>query len=127
MTATPSTLLKIDSQTIPDGNLPSIGQDRSATQIGNVLEIVKMSVKGKWAKAKKDPTRLQLPARLRTHSVGECQTTRLTPSHFAHRAVKTRGKAQRAMATICQPQPLLAKGAQTAIQLKANPLIRIQR
>src|SRR6266849_2117801 len=127
MIATPSTLLRIDSQTIPDGNLPRTGQDSSAIQIGKVLEIVKMSVNGKWAKAKNDPTRLQLPARLRSHRIGERQTARLTPSHFAHTAMKTSGRAQRTMAAICQPQPLLARGAHTAIQLKANPLIRIQR
>src|SRR5262245_1013576 len=127
MIATPNTLLKIDSQTIPDGNLPKTGHDSSATQIGKVLEIAKMSVSGKWAKAKNDPTRLQLPARLRTQRVGERQTATLTPSHFAHPAMKTSGTAQRTMATTCQPQPLLANCAHTTMQLKANPLIRIQR
>src|SRR5438067_13727053 len=59
---TPQTPQPAASHTGSDGGVPSIGQDRNATQIGNVLVSVITSEVGRWASAKKVQSRLTLLA-----------------------------------------------------------------
>src|SRR5579871_1819839 len=64
--ATPQTPQAAAAQTAGAGALPSIGQDSSATQIGNVLVSVSTSEVGRWANAKKVQSRLMLLAQPRS-------------------------------------------------------------
>src|SRR5262249_19707692 len=102
ISTTPAAPHATDSQTLAEGKAPSIGQDKSATQTGNMLVRVKTSEIGSRVSAKKVPMRLQLPAMLRIQRMRGFQKTSGTPAAIAQAPTSTRGMKERKMATVCQ-------------------------
>ena len=96
--------LATESQTRGDGVSFSNGQDKKATQIGNMFVSVSTSDTGMRVKAKNVPTRLKLPAILRTHNVLGFQRTNRAPPARANVAAKTSAKLARDRAITCHAQ-----------------------
>ena len=84
------------------GDSPSSGNDRTATQSGNILVSVNTSETGSRVSAKNVHTRLMLPAMLRSHNVpGRHSTSRARPASASSAAMTSTNPA-RTRATTCQ-------------------------
>src|SRR5438093_13329923 len=100
----PATPQAAASHTRPAGTSPRSGQERKATQIGNVFVSVRTSETGSRVSAKNVPMRLKLPARLRIHNVRRRQKTKRTPALKARIVAKRKASELRVSAITCQSQ-----------------------
>src|SRR5262245_43573812 len=96
-----------ESHTRAPGSSPSIGQDKSDTQIGNMLPSVSTSDAGRRVSAKKKPARLKLPDMLRSQRVFGRQKTNVAPLARTKSAAKIRARAARVNAITCQGNVVL--------------------
>src|SRR5438105_3222118 len=119
--------VRTETQTPAVGRSPSTGQERSATQIGNMLVRVRTSDTCRRLSAKKVHTTLTLPARLRIHSVRDRQMTTFVLAATANGATNTSTSAVRARATTCQAHDSFATEAVVPITAKEKLLKSIQR
>src|SRR5205085_10380857 len=120
--ATPATPHAAASQTKADGRIRSSGQDRNATQIGNVLVSVRTSEVGNWASAKKVQSRLALLAQLRSHSAPGQRNTSSAPASRAMPSANTKARLLRASATTRQSHVSFSRWANWLIQaVKKQP------
>src|SRR5260370_40660231 len=104
MRTTPATPLATANHTRPGGGSPRSGQDRRATQIGNVFVSVRTSETGSRVSAKNVPIRLKLPATLRIHSARGRQRTSCAPALKARMPAKRNANELRASARVGQSQ-----------------------
>src|SRR6516225_7335494 len=96
--------LAMKSQIRAGGRSLSSGQERSATQIGNVFVNVSTWETGRRVNAKNVHTRLMLPAMLRIHSERGPQKTNRAPAASVNAVAKTIAKKVRLTAMTRQSQ-----------------------
>ena len=117
--STPATAVTTDSKTDQPGLAPSIGQLSKATQIGKTLVIAStLDTAPSRVMAKKQQTRLTLPARLRIQSEPGRRNTSLAPLARARISAKRNARPVRNRAITCQSQ--VSRRAWTSVFMTVN-------